>query len=78
MMAPFFLYPRSLVNKLCGGRYHFNYRQFVHLLVLLLILPVFLSACKNNSSMQHITTHVFRLKPRRDLKEGIQKLVTEK
>ena len=37
-------------------------------------------SCKNksNSTMQHISTYAFRLKPGQDLKLEIQKLVTEK
>jgi uncharacterized protein len=37
-----------------------------------------ITACKNKNTMPTVTPHAFRLKPGQDLKQEIQKLVTEK
>jgi predicted DNA-binding protein with PD1-like motif len=65
-------------GKLPTCKNSFSGKCFLILLSAILMVSCFLSACKSKASMQHISTHAFRLKPGQDLKEEIQKLVTDK
>lgn len=44
----------------------------------LILVTAILISCQHKPAMQNITAHAFRLKPGRDLKKEIQKLVNER
>lgn len=77
MNFPYHPYRNYSVGQAGICVYQIRPDRILCLLITLSMVIYILSGCQNNSTMQNITPHAFRLKPGQDLKTGIQQIVAE-